>query len=188
MPTCGGISKLYIIHVCIYLLFCFTGKVRGTKTEKSDVATYGGRIHVYIFHGYGYLDNVSFLDWREQARVSVKRGYLLWMKSYISSTVMYLDYILFYWHPWRPSTTTGVIKRAYIVLIYVKINISQICTFWNKIQGYHLTQFVWRTRIIFRFLLYVAIFHLLQRQEDVGICWNQLQLGFPWSIWVTHGL
>ena len=28
---------------------CFTEKVRGTKTEHSDVDTYGGRIHVYIF-------------------------------------------------------------------------------------------------------------------------------------------
>ena len=45
----GGISKLFITHIRFYLLFCFTVKVLGTKTEHSDVATYGGRIHVYIF-------------------------------------------------------------------------------------------------------------------------------------------
>ena len=35
-------------HV-FWLLFCFTDKVRGTKTEQSDVATYGGKICVYIY-------------------------------------------------------------------------------------------------------------------------------------------
>ena len=58
---------------------------------------------------------------------------------------------------------------------------SQIFTFWTKIQGYHLTRLVWCTRIIFRFFLYVAIFRLLQRWEDIEICWNQLELRFPWS-------
>ena len=33
----------------MYLFFCFTDKVRGTKNEHSDVATYDGRIHVYIY-------------------------------------------------------------------------------------------------------------------------------------------
>ena len=47
----GGISKMYIIHIRIYLFFRFTVKVRGTNTEHSDVATYAGRIHVYIFLG-----------------------------------------------------------------------------------------------------------------------------------------
>ena len=45
----GGISKIYIIHISIYLFFCFTDKLRGTKTEHFDVAMYGGRIHVSIF-------------------------------------------------------------------------------------------------------------------------------------------
>ena len=53
---------IYIIQIRIYLFFCFTDKVRGTKTQQSDVATYGGRIHVYIFFAYVYLDNVSSLD------------------------------------------------------------------------------------------------------------------------------
>ena len=45
----GGISKPYITQIRIYLFFCFTEKVLGTKTEQSDVVMYGGRIHVHIF-------------------------------------------------------------------------------------------------------------------------------------------
>ena len=41
--------KIYIIQIRIYLFFRFTDKVHGTKTEHSDVATYGGRVHVYIY-------------------------------------------------------------------------------------------------------------------------------------------
>ena len=48
------------------------------------------------FHGYDYLANDSFLDCREQASVSVKYGYTWRDKSYISSTVMYLAYMLFH--------------------------------------------------------------------------------------------
>ena len=52
---------------------------------------------------------------------------------------------------------------------------SQISTFWTKIQGCHLTRLVWRTRIIFRFFSYVAIVHLLRRGEYVGI-WFRIPL------------
>ena len=45
----GRISKLYTIQIHIYLFFCFNEKVRGTKTQQYDVATYGGRIHVNIY-------------------------------------------------------------------------------------------------------------------------------------------
>ena len=51
------------------------------------------------FDGYGYLDNVLFLDFREQANVSVKCGYVWREKSYISSVVMYLAYLLFHLNP-----------------------------------------------------------------------------------------
>ena len=55
MATYGGISKLYIIQIHIYLFFRFTDKLCGTKTEQSDVSTYGGRIHVYIYiFGYAF--------------------------------------------------------------------------------------------------------------------------------------
>ena len=37
-------------HADTYLsIIFFTDKVHGTKTEQSDVATYGGRIYVYTF-------------------------------------------------------------------------------------------------------------------------------------------
>ena len=49
MATYVGISKLYITQIRFYLFFRFTNKVHGKKTEKSDVTTYGGIIHVYIF-------------------------------------------------------------------------------------------------------------------------------------------
>ena len=47
VATYGGILKLYIIYIRFHLLFCFTDKVRGTKTEQSNVATYCEKIHVY---------------------------------------------------------------------------------------------------------------------------------------------
>ena len=58
VATYGGISKLCTIHIRFYLLFCFTEKVRGTKTEQYDVATYGGRIHVYTDQ---YVSNLYIL-------------------------------------------------------------------------------------------------------------------------------
>ena len=64
VATYGGILKLFIIHISFYLFLSFSDKVRGTKTEHSDEATYGGRIHVYIFLAYCYLANVSYLDCR----------------------------------------------------------------------------------------------------------------------------
>ena len=70
-------------------------------------------------------------------------------------------------------------RDRFCLFYYVQIHISQICTFCTEIQGYHLTQLVWHTRIIFFLFLYVTISYLLQRQKDVGICWNQLQAGFP---------
>ena len=48
------------------------------------------------FHGYSFLDNVSFIDFREQDMVSVKCGYVWREKSSIYSTVVYLAYIMFY--------------------------------------------------------------------------------------------
>ena len=48
VATYCGISELFIIHIRLYLFFCFTDKVRGMKTENCDVATYGGKMHVYI--------------------------------------------------------------------------------------------------------------------------------------------
>ena len=49
VATDGLISKIYIIHIRIYLFFRFTVKVRRIKTKHSDVATYDGRIHFYIY-------------------------------------------------------------------------------------------------------------------------------------------
>ena len=74
----------------------------------------GEFMSIYICR-YSYLNNVSYLDWIEQARVSVKRGYIWQEKSSISSTVMYLSYILFYWNIWRTITITGVMKSTAFV-------------------------------------------------------------------------
>ena len=82
-------------------------------------------------------------------------------------------------------------KKDRICLFYyvqIHIYIYQICTLWTETQGYHLTQLVWRSWIIFCFLFYVKIFHLLWRQEDVGISWNKHQLGLSWLIQVTNGI
>ena len=52
------ISSRYVF----YLFINFSDRVRGMKIEQYDVATYGRRIHVFIFFGYEYLSNVSSLD------------------------------------------------------------------------------------------------------------------------------
>ena len=44
----GGISKLYIIQILIYIFFRFNDKVLKMKTEQYDVATYGGISKLYI--------------------------------------------------------------------------------------------------------------------------------------------
>ena len=49
VATYGGILKVYIIQIRIYLFFRFTDKVHGTKTEQSGVATYGGISKLYIY-------------------------------------------------------------------------------------------------------------------------------------------
>ena len=59
VATYDGILKLYIIYIRFYLLFCFTDKVLGTKTEQSDVATYGKIIHV---HTYEYVSHLYIPD------------------------------------------------------------------------------------------------------------------------------
>ena len=106
---------------------------------------------------------------------------------YILQVCIWLTYCFIDIHDgWAQSQVSSKVQLLF--MDYVEINMSQICTFWNKIQGYRLTQLVWRTQNIFRFLSYVAIFHLLLRWEDVGIFWNQLQLGFTWSSRVTNGL
>ena len=46
---CMAGYRKYIFQIRIDLLFCLNDKACGTKTEHSDVAMYGGRIHVYIF-------------------------------------------------------------------------------------------------------------------------------------------
>ena len=51
--------------------------VRGTKTEHPDMATYGGKVHVYIFFAYD-LSNQLWL------RIS---GYL----KYLSSTYVFIS-------------------------------------------------------------------------------------------------
>ena len=55
-------------------------------------------------------------------------------------------------------------KGQLLFIYYIQINMSQICTFWTEIQGYHLTQLMWCTLIIFRFFSYVSIVHLLWRR------------------------
>ena len=55
MATYGGISKLYILQISIYLFFCFAYKVCRTKTEQSDVATYGRISKLYIIQIRFYL-------------------------------------------------------------------------------------------------------------------------------------
>ena len=87
----------------------------------------------------------------------------------------------------RPGFQLKVDTYAFVYLLCTNQYVS-ISTFWNKTQGCNLTRLVWRTRIIFRFFSCVSIVHLLRRGEYVGICWNQLQLGFPWSSRVKNGL
>ena len=181
MATYGWISKLYIIQIRIYLFFTSTEKVRGKKTEKSDVATYVRIIHAYIFFWGTVIwimshfltaENRPGFQWNVDTYGGRSHIYLL--PLFVCIIYCFIDI-----HDGRSQSQVS--SKGHLLLIYyVQINLSQICTLWTEIQGYHLTQFVWRTRIIFRFFSYVVIFRLLQIREDVGICWNKLQLGFFW--------
>ena len=79
-------------------------------------------------------------------------------------------------------------NNSFCLFYYIWIHIFKICTFWTKIQGCHLTRSVLCNLIIFHFFSYVDIVHLLQRWEDVGICCNHTQTGFPWFIRVENVL
>ena len=101
------------MHIRFYLFFCFTDKVRGTKTEHSDVAAYGGRIHVYIFLRTVTLlmshiltvDNRPEFQWNMdtyalvyllRSNQNVSNQYILDRNTSLSSYtigVTYLDYI-----------------------------------------------------------------------------------------------
>ena len=50
-PECTDLRHidLYVINKQKHTYPCFSDELRWTKTEHSDVAMYGGRIHVYIF-------------------------------------------------------------------------------------------------------------------------------------------
>ena len=62
MAMYGGIPKLFIIHIHIYLFFCFTDKVREKKRNTLMWLRMGGEfMSTYVF-AYGYLANVSSLD------------------------------------------------------------------------------------------------------------------------------
>ena len=71
-------------------------KYAGQKLNNMVWLRMAGEFMSIYFDGYGYLANVSFLDCREQARFSVKRGYVCQDKLSISSAAMILLYILFY--------------------------------------------------------------------------------------------
>ena len=51
------------------------------------------------FYAYYYMANVSFINCQAQAIISLKHGYVLQVKSSISSTVIYLACIFFHLHP-----------------------------------------------------------------------------------------
>ena len=180
MATYGGISKKYIIQIRFYLFFCFTDKVRGTKNEQSDVDTYGRIIHVYInFAGtlIWLMYHLLTADNRPgfQRNVNTYGGI---SNIYLLHLWIWLIYCLIDIHDGRAQPQVSS-KWQLLFIYYFQINMSQICTFWTEIQVYYLTRLVWRNRITFRFFSYVSIFQLIWRREDVGICWNQLNLGFP---------
>ena len=155
----------------------FRSPICGTKTEKSDVDTYGGRIHLYIFYRYDYLANVSFLDCQGQARVSVKCGYIWQDKFSISFTVIYLSYIFFHWHPLPLNKLRGVIKRAYFVyfITFKSIYLKSV-HFGPKSKT--IISHDW-CDILRLYFTYLEIFHLFWMQEGVEICFNKLHSGFP---------
>ena len=82
-------------YIFIYSFVSLTNYM-GQKLNNLMCLRMAGEFMSIYFHEYAYLANVSFIDCQEQSRVSVKRGYVWRDKSSIYSTVMILDYILFY--------------------------------------------------------------------------------------------
>ena len=79
-------------------------------------------------------------------------------------------------------------KYSFCLFYYVQIHISQNFIFWTKIQSYHLTLLVRRTRIIFCFFSHVEIVLLIIVKEVIGICLNNIQPVFPWLSRFTNEL
>ena len=140
---------IYLTGSIIWLMSCFL-TANNRPAFQWNMDTYGGRYHIYL---------LQLCIW------------LIFTVSLISMTTKY-NHLCHH-------------KYRFCYLLRSNPYVS-ICTFWTKIQGYHLTRFVWHTRIIFLFFYYVEIVYLLQRREDVGMCWNQLQLGLTWSSRVTN--
>ena len=119
VATYCGISELFIIHIRLYLFFCFTDKVRGMKTENFDVATYGGKIHVYIL----FLCTVIWIM-SHPLTADNRPGFLWHVDTYVVGSLLRSDqyvsnqYILDR-NPRLSSYTIGVTCSVYILLLLV---------------------------------------------------------------------
>ena len=145
--------------------------------------------HVYIF-SLVQLFGWCYISW---LLITVQSFSEMWIRMAGEFINIFYIYVFGLYVVSLTSTTANQNHECHqkdrcCLFYYVQIHISRIFIFWTQIQGYHITRLVWRTRIIFRFFSYVVIAHLLQIREDVGIFWNQLHPGLPWSSRFTNEL
>ena len=100
----------------------------GTKTEQTDMATYGRRIHVNIYFWVRF----------EYSNVASYGGI---SKLYIIQIQIYLFFC--FTEKLRGSKMNNMMwLRMAGSFMSIQINMSQICTFWTKRKGYHITRLV----------------------------------------------
>ena len=186
-------SQLYMrmsgyLNYLSYIMFLFilkTDKVWGVQTEHYDVATYGRRTHVYIFlriwifcyHFVSWLSRIGHNFSEICIRMVEEVIYILYSYVFGLYIVSLIAMTSKHNHGWHQD-------KIFCLFYFTRIHIFHNCTFRSKIQGYHFTQLVWCTWIIFCFFSYVVIVHLIWRWEDVGIFCNKLQAGKNGLSWV----
>ena len=151
MTTYEWRSKLYIDHIRIYLIFFHWKSTRGENWK----------------NWCGYV-------WRENSCLYILKGTIIWLifplltannrpafqwivDKYGGRIYIYLlQLCIWFFFPLTDMTSDKNHrchqKYRFFLFHWVQIHISQIYTLWTKIQGYHLTQLVWNTWIIFHLL------------------------------------
>ena len=117
------ISKLYIIKIRIYLFFSFTDKLRGTKNEQSNVATYGGISNIYIIQILIY-PFFCFTD-----KVSRTKTQQYDVATYVKRIHVYI----FFWVCFEHSTVAAYGGTSKLFIIHIRFYL--LFCFTDKVRG-----------------------------------------------------
>ena len=139
----------------------------------------------YICYRYIFISYFVSIKIRKYYNWTIWCGWVWRDKSSISYKSIYSAFILFYWHPWRMSTITGVIKIT--VFVYLLHSYQYVSNMYIMDRNPRLSSYMIDVTYMEYILLLLVCGDFPLTLKTVG-CWNQLQLGFPWSSRVTNVL